>query len=395
MREKLKEYFHCSEFDTKQVWGNCIIVLDTNILLSLYEFDQEQVSTILKSLGDGEVSKKLWMPYYVAREFMNNRENTIRKRLEARSIKIAAVYEAIAGLKNEKSFNENKVKELKEEFKKWISLPENNNIINALDQEQDEILKWIILKFNKKIGERYNEDREKELHNQYEQRVKLKIPPGCNEIKDNNRAGDYLIWCEILEVANKTNKDVIFVTEDLKKGDWAREISLNMLDNVERLVLDLPSLVREFSLKTNQRFTVRNLMQFLELCKKYGDVQNKPQLNKLLTHNFPTISDVEFEYSMNSLNLLFVQVNGILRDHDVLMSSRVKKDFVSRLSKIDYDQLSIIFEQVSETVSEYIGPECFSDSSVSIRNRLFRISRSISEYIYRKSLDSVDIFKTM
>ncbi len=82
-----------------------------------------------------------------------------------------------------------------------------------------------MLFFDGKVGEGfYNEDIDK-IKKEGESRYKTKTPPGyCDgNQKQDNEYGDLFIWKEIIRYAKENDKDVIFVTQDVKEDWWFKE----------------------------------------------------------------------------------------------------------------------------------------------------------------------------
>jgi len=72
--------------------------------------------------------------------------------------------------------------------------------------------------FNGKVGREIDRDQLDKLKKEADDRFKRRIPPGYKDEKkkgssnsdDNNAYGDYIIWSQLIEIANKTKKGVIF-----------------------------------------------------------------------------------------------------------------------------------------------------------------------------------------
>ena len=68
-----------------------------------------------------------------------------------------------------------------------------------------------------------------EISKDLERRNTLKIPPGYkDQNKEQNQAGDLLIWHEILELASNKEQHVIFVSGD-EKVEWWHQSGKNPL----------------------------------------------------------------------------------------------------------------------------------------------------------------------
>ena len=59
----------------KELWENCIFVLDTSVLFNIYRYSpglREEVIDVL-----GKISPRLWIPYQVAYEYYDNISSVI------------------------------------------------------------------------------------------------------------------------------------------------------------------------------------------------------------------------------------------------------------------------------------------------------------------------------
>ncbi|WP_241669719.1 PIN-like domain-containing protein [Vibrio furnissii] len=97
-------------------------------------------------------------------------------------------------------------------------------------------------------------------------RSRLNIPPGYKDkSKEQNQAGDLLIWYEILNLAESKDKHVIFVSGD-EKADWWHQSGKNPL--YPRF-----ELVDEFREKTNGKsFHIVSLSKLLEIFETDREV---------------------------------------------------------------------------------------------------------------------------
>ena len=75
MREKFSEFIDYDDNKKSELWKDSIYVFDTNILLNLYRYSRETSNYLLEVFG--HLDKRLWLPSYVAFEFLKNRINII------------------------------------------------------------------------------------------------------------------------------------------------------------------------------------------------------------------------------------------------------------------------------------------------------------------------------
>ena len=81
MKKQFAEYYDLPNERIKEIWDNSFIVLDTNVLLNLYRYNEEARNEFINALKLYE--GRLWIPYQVGLEFHRRRENIMRKNAEA------------------------------------------------------------------------------------------------------------------------------------------------------------------------------------------------------------------------------------------------------------------------------------------------------------------------
>ena len=81
---KLKDMFpgnyRPTNGDFKEMWENCVFVLDSNVLLNLYEYScetSEELQKIFKYISDAD---RLWIPHQSALEYHRNRVGVVVKK---------------------------------------------------------------------------------------------------------------------------------------------------------------------------------------------------------------------------------------------------------------------------------------------------------------------------
>lgn len=207
--------------------SDSIVVIDTNVLLSGYQWKDVTITEMIRVLKTLDKQKRLRIPHHAIKEFFNNRPrlilNILREINDIESqigfhkkplIQVAPVFS------NNDTFKP--VFELEKEVKGKIGeykakLEEAKR--NLLDLfESDHILDEYknIFKSAYFIPEGYNEVK---LIADFTERCKKRIPPGYKDAgKEENSHGDYIIWDSILSLGKKGN-DVLFVSCETK-NDW-------------------------------------------------------------------------------------------------------------------------------------------------------------------------------
>ena len=74
MRNVFYEYYGLTKEEIDRIWGNALLVLDTNVLLSLYRLQDEARKDILAAIS--KYKDRLWMPFQVGYEYHEHRLET-------------------------------------------------------------------------------------------------------------------------------------------------------------------------------------------------------------------------------------------------------------------------------------------------------------------------------
>ena len=201
-----------------------LVVLDANVLLLPFTTNIRNVKAIKELYTRLSKSNQLFLPAQAVREYLDNR-----------AIKIADINEALQKKSNQ-NFNYvgiHPLLEVLDEYKEVIELEESlkSLIKNYQAKIRDTLSAVQAWGWNDPVSKMYHEvlaDRilddgaldfgniEKDL----KRRNDLNIPPGYKDRnKDQNQAGDLVIWHEILNLAKNKCKHLIFVSVD-EKTDW-------------------------------------------------------------------------------------------------------------------------------------------------------------------------------
>lgn len=207
--------------------SDAVIVLDTNVLLNPFDATESSLNDIQKIFLNYKKENRLFIPSRVAQEFANNR-----------AVKIGSVFLQIRQLKeklNTGTYKLNKYPILEniEEYTKLINeldkvklaFKESKKLIESLESK---IQNWA---WNDNVSKIYKEiftsdiiielkKSEEELEKDLEFRINYKIAPGFKDSgKPDDGIGDLIIWHTLIEISQKLNKDLVFVSND-QKNDW-------------------------------------------------------------------------------------------------------------------------------------------------------------------------------
>jgi predicted nucleic acid-binding protein len=276
MRESIREYLVLSVDEKKKIWKKADFVFDTNILLNFYKYSDDTRNELFNAIE--RLGGRVWLPDHVLCEFMKKRASTIfecvqrydtiKKDTEKFIIKISETL-----LINPKS---NGLDVLSENIFKIIDKLKDKDL-SVTHPAEDKILERLLSIFNKKIGEKYTDEKLKEIYVLGYKRYQKNFPPGYKDrVKEksdsihngedsyddiNNQYGDFVIWSQILDSIKKKDRDIIFITND-KKEDWWEICSGKTLGpRVE--------LKREFYNNSDNDILFYDMMRFLDFSNKF------------------------------------------------------------------------------------------------------------------------------
>ncbi|WP_148314181.1 PIN domain-containing protein [Sorangium cellulosum] len=203
---------------------DCCVVLDTNVLLVPFDVGKDSLEQLRRTYQKLAKQKRLIVPGHVAREFARNRASKLVDLYKSLSQKRnfsqlqKGTYPLLEGLP---AYTE--LGKLEVEIDRLL-----RSYKDAVDRVLDLVSEW---NWNDPVSQMYAElfvgdvvyDPEfdaGELAQDLAYRQQHKIPPGYKDAaKEDNNAGDLLIWHTILRLAKSRSKNVLFVSHD-KKSDW-------------------------------------------------------------------------------------------------------------------------------------------------------------------------------
>ncbi|MFF0148599.1 PIN-like domain-containing protein, partial [Amycolatopsis sulphurea] len=221
------------DVDRAEFFSNGTIILDTNVLLSLYEYTESSRVEVLSAL---ELAKgRLWMPYQVGLEFVRGRRRTLKDRKRALSNASSelnkkmmaarqAIFEArkivsdqvekysraprevavLRELASEAAVDES-LAPYRDEFKRCLNTlkKEHGLALDSADADaQDPILVQVAQLYGAAVGMQPDDDTlRKRVDYATEFRFPNKIPPGFGDLGKGtpiSDAGDFLLWEEMI-----------------------------------------------------------------------------------------------------------------------------------------------------------------------------------------------------
>ena len=326
---------------------NQVIVLDTNVLLNIYRYSPEFSEFALECLK--AVSGGIILPATVRIEYKNHNRTCFsamekrfaeigketEKQISVAKIKILnscanltrLQYPDVEELKASLGENLDAVQKTLDDYfddhasleliqRSWEGKDYLEQLVDAMtimpSPEQEEIYKWC-------------EEGEK--------RYKDQVPPGFMDGKNKDgvrKYSDLIIWKEILNYARNQEKDIVFVTDDVK-ADWWDEAGFHA------------KLLAEFE-KTGRRITPMKSMELLSLIATEYHIEksdaveialrmtDKDYCEKIHERVFNEAVDELFYDATKYINIdtATIGTEGIdefeIVDYELLRTERVERD---------------------------------------------------------------------
>lgn len=283
MKKQFAEYYDLPNERIKEIWDNSLIVLDTNVLLNLYRYNEEarnEFINIIKSYKE-----RLWIPYQVGFEFHRNRESIIIKNKAAYRLVKDKLTEQLDKFVNFLNSNGDLTRhpyiDTKDIQKRVTQF--SASISKTLDKQQnehpdysqnDDILNAITELFDGRVGGDFADKDIEAIYKEGEKRYANKVPPGyCDEKNKKDKGkrrlyGDLIVWKQTINHCKELEKDIIFITDD-HKPDWWDEIGGKHTPRKE--------LIREFIDSTGQNILIYDSSRFLDYAKRRNKVKVSPK----------------------------------------------------------------------------------------------------------------------
>lgn len=340
MKTLFKEYFYPTKVDNEEVWNNSLIVLDTCALLNLYRYSENTRNAFMELLEANR--ERLWIPYQVAMEFLNDRREVINSQEKAYDDINKGLDEGFN--KIESALNKYKkhvildIEEIKTRIVEFVSeikkdLQEKHSKHPKYD-ENDILLAKILSFYEGNVGEDFDKDKLNSLYKEGEQRYKQQIPPGYKDEKEKSKLGnrslygDLIVWKQIIKKASDSKCDIIFVTDDQKEDWWKKEKGKKISPRLE--------LYKEFFSESNQRVLIYMADSFLRHANEYLKNETKNISEETIEEVRDVISKSSYLDSLLNPEPLIEVKNGIPTP---LIVSPAHKQFTIYNNKYSLDTL--------------------------------------------------------
>ncbi|GKU82914.1 PIN-like domain-containing protein [Niallia sp. NCCP-28] len=359
--------------------NKAVVVVDANFLLSAYQWRNVTVDEVLKVLNKLSDENRLKIPYQVIKEFSNNRPGILKERIND-------LETTISGLKNDKkSLNERvpmlenhplfiKAEELQVQYNEAYKVYKDS-LVRLRDEIKnlfvyDKYLTELQKIIKKSIFQPEDIETEDTLIRDAQKRFERKTPPGYKDgKKEENNAGDYIIWAHILKIKD----DVIFISND-KKPDWVYQ------DNKENSISARRELIEEFYQESGGKDFVRvSPKEFISL--------SNPKLSEFVKQDLST--------SYKYLN----QRKKKLSKHELLISETlVRYDPMCLIINLEeqLDEYNPEARMIYETLSNTQGLQGVKELVIQVFSKMFEgIQLCISDDKFEDLCNELLIIKGM
>lgn len=227
-----------TEDDYRRVLTQGLVVPDTNVLLNLYRYNahaRDDLFAVLDRLGE-----QLWVPHQVLVEFWRNRESALRdpqdiaedtlEKLKGHYRQAIEVFRAWA---NRVSLPNERIAELDNALNSGFTevtqeveaLSKSQSVEIAQDTNKDPVLQELERILKGRVGGALDGQAHKEAVTEGKRRVAAGLPPGYKDKQksEDEAAGDYLVWEQVLGEAERRKCDVLLVTGDVKDDWWRKD----------------------------------------------------------------------------------------------------------------------------------------------------------------------------
>nr|WP_256833831.1 PIN domain-containing protein [Pseudomonas oleovorans] len=276
MKNKFPGHFSNAATNS-ELWKTCLFVFDANILLNLYRYSDETRNLFIQTLKT--LQKRIWIPYRVAYEYLENRLNVIHEQQEEYEKSITEINNIKEKLENTRKHpfvSESTMKGVTASLEKAIDELRKNKEIHSNRINNDEIKDFISELFKDRVGDAPSNETLEEIITEGSERYKQKTPPGYSDLRKQSAEeslaarcrpfGDLIIWKDILNKAKQDKTSIIFITDDGKEDWWLRFKGKTLGPR--------PELIDEFKKETTYDFHMYLPERFLSYSNI--DHKNKP-----------------------------------------------------------------------------------------------------------------------
>ena len=246
MRKTFRQYFRPTRDELVELWNGAFFSFDASVLLNVYGYSNETRDDLVGLIERN--SERICLPHQFGLEYARNRNTVIVKQVN-NYLKVEKDLENIKTVsiapKREHPFLSRRA--LRAYALVQSELGANRKALEGM-LSSDPYGEKLLTLFEDRVGAPPSAEDLSELHKRAAERYNTQVPPGYSDLKTKGAPdayGDYVGWCQLMEIAKSKQKDMIFVIDDFKEDWWQIER--------ERTVGPRPELLDEFARVTAQR----------------------------------------------------------------------------------------------------------------------------------------------
>lgn len=233
MRSLFPGYYRPTADEFEELWRDGQVVFDTNVLLNLYRYGPSSRQAWFRVLH--KIKERLWIPYQVAEEFQEARIGVIedqKKRYDELRDLLGDIRKrvdnSLAPLSRHPLLEPDRVTAILEpalaKVEEYVAQAQEQHTEFADTSqlvESDPIRAELDKLLEDRIGPRGSSEDRAAKEKLAEERLQQQIPPGYRDAaKDGPRSlGDGILWLQVLDHAQESQRPVVLVTDD-RKDDW-------------------------------------------------------------------------------------------------------------------------------------------------------------------------------
>lgn len=276
LRTMFAGYYLPSDEDVRAFVTDGLVVLDANALLDVYRFTasaRKEYLQVLDRLGD-----RLFVPHRSAEEFFNRRTTVMRSHRAERAkfeselqAAMAVTTSYVVDYCRRRGLSVEHTDEITAQFDSARESaleafddagdPASSHSDTDEDPGKDPILAEVDAVIAGRVGPKFTTEQLAHHQREGQKRITAKLPPGYADEKKGDRViGDYFVWEQALQKAEKAELPVLMVTNE-NKEDWVRRDG--------DYVGPRPELVAEMYERTKQSMHLVDVPSFLALAKQH------------------------------------------------------------------------------------------------------------------------------
>jgi hypothetical protein len=222
MRNTLHHYFQPPEELLKQAWDTGVFSFDASVLLNIYGYSDDTRNKLVNLITRN--ANRVRLPYQYAFEYARRRSRVI-----ARQVK-----QYLNAEENLRSLNNRVSQKTEHPYLSPASLEACEAVLKDLQNRRrtieslmgaDPYADAMLAVFDGKIGTLPTTETLAQLYQRGAERYASKVPPGYSDAKKPlpDCYGDYVGWCQLMDIARESKHHVIFVIDDVKEDWWEME----------------------------------------------------------------------------------------------------------------------------------------------------------------------------